>query len=84
VIGTRCLLKALLIALLELRDTLRELEATGDYTGRLAMLEELKTLPHGAVWDYYCLRQDVPVGAAWLDEVRVYERKVQSRRGGEC
>jgi L-rhamnose isomerase len=81
VIGTRCLLKALLIALLEPRETLRELEATGDYTGRLAMLEELKTLPHGAVWDYYCLRQDVPVGAAWLDEVRGYERKVLARRG---
>jgi L-rhamnose isomerase len=81
VIGTRCMLKALLIALLEPIDTLRALEAAGDYTARLALLEELKTLPFGAVWDYHCLQQGVPVGAAWLDEVRVYERNVLSRRG---
>ena len=61
VIGTRCLLKALLAALLEpTRRCCGRLEADGDFTGRLAMLEELKTLPLGAVWDYYCLTQDVP------------------------
>src|SRR5207253_853519 len=81
VIGTRCALKALLIALLEPTATLRELEASGDYTRRLAMLEELKTLPYGAVWDYYCVRQGVPVGPAWLDEVRAYETNVLARRG---
>jgi L-rhamnose isomerase len=80
VIGTRCMLKALLIALLEPIAKLREMEAAGDYTGRLAMLEELKTLPFGAVWDYHCLRQGVPVGPAWLDEVRTYEREVLVRR----
>ena len=80
VIGTRCLLKALLIALLEPTATLRGLEEAGDYTGRLAMLEELKTMPSGAVWDLYCLRQGVPVGPAWLNEVRTYEREVLSRR----
>jgi L-rhamnose isomerase len=79
-IGTRSMIKALLLALLEPTDKLRELEATGDYTGRLAMLEELKTLPAGAVWDYYCLEQDVPIGQAWLDQVRNYERQVLSRR----
>ncbi len=81
VIGTRCLLKALLIALLEPSATLREMEAAGDYTGRLATLEELKTMPFGAVWDYHCLRQGVPAGPAGLDEVRAYERDVLSRRG---
>jgi L-rhamnose isomerase len=81
VIGTRCMLKALLIALLEPIQALRELEISGDYTGRLALLEELKTMPSGAVWDYYCLQQDVPVGPAWLDEMRAYERDVLSRRG---
>jgi L-rhamnose isomerase len=80
VIGTRCMLKALLIALLEPAAKLREMEAAGDYTGRLALLEELKTLPFGAVWDYHCLRQGVPVGPAWLDEVRTYERDVLARR----
>jgi L-rhamnose isomerase len=81
VIGTRCLLKALLIAMLEPTEKLRELEAAGDYTRRLALLEELKTMPYGVVWDAYCLKQDVPVGVAWLDEIRTYENNVLARRG---
>jgi L-rhamnose isomerase len=80
VIGTRAMIKALLGALLEPTDRLRELENAGDYTSRLAMVEELKTLPMGAVWDYYCLRQSVPVGLAWMDEVRKYERDVTGKR----
>jgi len=76
VIGTRCMLKALLIALLEPSDRLREMEASGDFTGRLALMEELKTLPFGAVWDCYCERQGVPTGPAWLEDVRRYEREV--------
>jgi L-rhamnose isomerase len=81
VIGTRCMLKALLLALLEPTRQLQRLEARGDYTGRLARLEEAKTLPFGAVWDYYCLRSDVPAGDAWLTEVRVYEENVLAQRG---
>lgn len=80
VIGTRCMLKASLMAMLEPIDQLRQFEASGDYTTRLATLEELKTLPFGAVWDYYCLHRDVPVGRNWLDEVRTYEREVLSKR----
>ena len=80
VIGTRAMLKALLIALLEPTAKLRELEAAGDFTSRLALMEELKTLPAGAVWDSYCAKQGVPVGAAWLDEVKNYERTVLSKR----
>ncbi len=80
VIGMRAMLKALLLALLEPTDELRTLEQSGDFTARLAMLEELKTLPAGAVWDYYCLRQDVPAGAAWIEEVKGYESKVTSKR----
>ena len=82
VIGTRCMLKALLIALLEPTEKLREIEINGDYTGRLAILEELKTLPFGAVWDYYCTKQDVPPGPDWLKEVRDYEAKVTDLRQG--
>ena len=82
VIGTRCMLKALLIALLEPTGKLRQAEAGGDYTTRLAMLEELKTMPFGAVWDYYCTRQDVPADTAWLKEVRDYEKRVTSLRQG--
>ena len=80
IIGTRCMIKALLLALLEPAEKLRATEQSGDYTCRLAMLEELKTLPFGAVWDYYCLKADVPVGADWLKEVRQYEDKVTNLR----
>ena len=80
VIGTRCMIKALLIAMLEPTDKLRQMEIACDYTSRLAMLEELKTMPFGAVWDYYCYKADVPVGPAWLDEVKEYETKVLSLR----
>ena len=80
VVGTRALLKALLIALLEPTDRLRAMEASGDLTGRLAWMEELKSWPFGAIWDHYCERSGVPVGPAWLDEVRTYERDVFSKR----
>jgi len=80
VIGMRAMIKALLLALVEPTDTLRDLERDGDYTARLAMLEELKALPFGAVWDYYCMRHEMPVGAAWLNEIKAYERQVLSTR----
>ncbi|MHB0945948.1 MAG: L-rhamnose isomerase [Sedimentisphaerales bacterium] len=80
VIGTRCMIKALLIALLEPTDSLRKLEKAGDFTSRLAMLEELKTLPFGAVWDYYCVKNNVPAGGKWLAEVKIYEKDVLSKR----
>jgi L-rhamnose isomerase len=80
VIGTRCMIKALLAALLEPTEKLCQIEAQGDYTSRLAMLEELKTLPFGAVWDYYCLKSDVPVADAWLGEVKDYEAVVVNKR----
>ncbi|MCP4400916.1 MAG: L-rhamnose isomerase [bacterium] len=81
VIGTRNMIKALLMALLEPTDQLRAYESEGDLTSRLAMLEEMKTLPFGAVWDYYCARQNVPAGAAWLNDVKDYEKTVLSQRG---
>jgi L-rhamnose isomerase len=81
VIGMRCMIKALLLALLEPTEKLRAVENEGDFTSRLALLEELKTLPSGAVWDYYCLTREVPVGRGWLDEVKAYERDVLAKRG---
>jgi len=80
VIGTRSLLKALLLALLEPIERLRELEAEGDFTARLTLFEELKSMPFGAVWDYYCLQQDVPIEGEWLPVVRRYEAEVLSKR----
>jgi L-rhamnose isomerase len=80
VIGTRNMIKSLLKALLEPVATLRKLEMDGDYTSRLATLEEIKTLPFGAVWDYYCETAGVPGGIAWLGEVKKYEKDVLSLR----
>ncbi len=81
VVGTRCMIKALLMALLEPDRHMCELELAGDFTSRLAMQEELKTMPAGAVWDYYCLKQNAPVGPAWLARVKQYESDVLSKRG---
>ena len=79
-IGTRNAIRALLMALLEPAVQLREMELVGDFTGRLALLEELKGMPFGAVWDYYCQQQNVPVGMAYLDEIRGYETAVLAQR----
>lgn len=80
VIGTRNMQKALLRAMLEPTENLKKLELDGDYTARLALTEEYKTYPFGAVWDYFCEKNNVPVGTDWLDEVRAYERDVLSKR----
>lgn len=80
VIGTRNMKKALLRALLEPTDQLRQLELAGDYTARLALLEEQKSLPWQAVWDTYCQRSHVPVGADWLKNIRDYEQSTLSKR----
>ncbi len=80
VIGARTMTKALLLALLEPTDTLKALEAEGDYTGRLALLEQVKTMPFGAVWDMYCLKQGAPQEGHWIGKVRDYEKDVLSKR----
>jgi L-rhamnose isomerase len=80
VIGTRNMIKALLLALLEPRDRLRAAEDCGDFTTRLALLEECKTMPFSAVWDRYCQQQNVPSGLAWLSEIKQYEAAVLQQR----
>jgi L-rhamnose isomerase len=79
-IGARSTLRALLAALLEPLETMIYLEVSGDYTKRLALLEELKGLPSGAVWDYYCQQQSAPVGIAFIDQSKDYETQVLSTR----
>jgi L-rhamnose isomerase len=74
VIGTRAMRKALLRALLEPAKLLAAAEASQDGTARLALFEELKSMPWSAVWDQYCSTRKVPVGLAWLEVVRQYER----------
>ncbi|MCI0493479.1 L-rhamnose isomerase [candidate division KSB1 bacterium] len=80
VIGTRATLQSFLIALLEPTEKLREFEESGNYFARLALLEELKTMPFGAVWDYFCLKNDVSIGEAWMQDVHRYEREVLKKR----
>ena len=80
VIGTRNMQKALLRAMLEPVDMLKKAELDEDYTTRLAMLEELKSYPFGAVWDYFCEKMGVPVREDWLAEVKQYEKDVQLKR----
>ena len=80
VIGARNLLRALLLALLE-PPAIRAAELAGDHTARLALQEESKSLPFGAVWDYYCESKGVPVGKAWLAEVRKHEKDILMKRG---
>ncbi len=80
VIGARASLRGLLLALLEPRDLLDRYERDGNFSARLALLEELKGMPFGAVWDAYCLQQEVPVGMAFMDEVKSYEAAVLAKR----
>ncbi|MGB6650531.1 MAG: L-rhamnose isomerase, partial [Bacteroidota bacterium] len=80
VIGTRATLKALLLALLEPRERLLAMEDKGNHFARLAFLEEIKTLPAGAVWDYYCSLMGVPPAEQWLDEIDRYEADVLRKR----
>ncbi len=80
VIGSRNMCRALLAALLTPIEQLCVAELAGDYTSRLVLMEEAKSLPVGAVWDYYCLRRGVPAGGAWLAEVKNYETNVLSKR----
>ncbi len=79
-IGTRSMQKALLYAKLEPIAELKKLEFEGDYTSRLTILETMKSMPFGAVWDMYCEKSGVPVGAAVLKEVKEYEKNITSKR----
>lgn len=78
-IGTRNTLKSVLCALLE-PSAIPLAEKNGDLTRRLALMEECKSLPWNAVWDYFCMMSEVPVGVQWMDEVARYERNVLSKR----
>lgn len=81
VIGMHNMQKALLYALLEPSAAMKKLEQEGDYTLRLAYLEECKSLPWTAVWDYFCLKNGVPTGDGWIAEVKRYEDTVLAERG---
>lgn len=80
VIGMRAAGRSLLGALLEPTHLIRAAESEGDYTSRLALLEEFKNLPANAVWDMLCYQNGVPVGTAWIANMKQYEEFILSRR----
>ena len=80
VIGCRATQKALLMALLEPSKTLQQYEAEEHLFERLALQEELKNMPWNAVWDMFCLQNDVPVGDEYIAEIQKYEEAVTSKR----
>lgn len=80
VIGSRAAQKSMLCAMLEPVAAIREMELQGRGFQRLAMLEEAKSMPWSAVWDMYCLKNDVPVGEAFIPEIESYEANVTRNR----
>lgn len=79
-VGARNTKKALLEALLQPVELLKKLEREGDLGSRLAYTEELKALPCGLVWDYYCEKHGIPTGSSWIADAQAYEANVLLKR----
>lgn len=79
-VGFRSWQKALLMALLTPNSTLKELQDTGNYTELMVRSEEVKTLPFGDIWNYYCESCGVPADGEWFEKVKEYEKTVLSKR----
>ena len=79
-IGARNTLRSLLVALLEPADTLKQFELEGDFSSRLALQEELKSMPFSAVWDMYCLKKNTPVGMDFMQVIKDYEQQELAHR----
>ena len=80
VVGIRATQRAFLQGLLEPIAKLREYEANEQYFERLALLEEAKGLPWNAVWDFFCLKNNIAVGEDCIGEIQQYEKNVTSKR----
>ena len=80
IVGTRATQKSVLSALLEPLEKLREYEDKGQWFERLALLEEAKSLPFGAVYDYFNMKHNIPVGEEFIADVQQYEKNVLSKR----
>lgn len=79
-IGTRNMIKALLSAMLTPNELLKKYQDEGNFTERLALMEEIKTYPMGDIWNYYCEKNGVPVAEGWIKEVKEYEQTELSKR----
>lgn len=80
VIGTRNAQKALLWALLQPHEAMKKMQDEADFTRRLMMMEEMKTMPFSDIWTEYCNRQGVPADSSWYDVVIEYEKNVLEGR----
>jgi len=80
VIGTRNAQKALLWALLQPHEAMKKMQDEADFTRRLMMMEEMKTMPFSDIWTEYCNRQGVPADSSWYDVVMEYEKNVLEGR----
>ena len=80
-VGMRNMQKAMLYALLQPYEMLKEAQDQGDFTQIMVINEELKTYPFNDIWDYYCEINQVPVREIWYDEVKKYETEVLTKRG---
>ena len=80
IIGIRAVQKAMLYALLEPIRILEKYEEEKQLFARLGLLENLKSMPHGDVWNYYCELEEVPGDDKWIDEVFKYEKDVLLKR----
>ena len=79
-VGARNTKKALLEALLQPVEMLKKVEFERDFGSRLALSEELKSMPFGLVWDYYCELNNVPNGNDWIKDAKKYEKDVLAKR----
>jgi L-rhamnose isomerase len=68
------------MALLEPYEMMKKFEIEGDFTSRLVLQEELKSMPFGTIWDYYCTKKNVPVGMSYLNNIKDYEKKILINR----
>ena len=80
VVGTRNAQKALLWAMLQPHARLKELQDSAQFTEKMVLMEEAKTLPFGDIWEEYCRREGVPVDESWFTEIQQYEKDVLSKR----
>lgn len=81
VVGTRNALKGLLFALLQPNETLRTMQDHAEFTEKMVLMEEMKTLPFGDIWEYFCETQGVPATGTWFETVKEYEAEVLLKRG---
>lgn len=79
-VGMRNMQKALLYALLLPNRQMKEMQDQNRFTELMVLQEEIKTYPFGAVWDYFCESQGVPVREEWFKKVQKYENDVLSLR----